>query len=94
MKMVVFYVPDHMDETDARATAVEAIGWALHDAELEAAKVQVFNAGWGVEASELEVSIASKTSDGILKTEYNSETGTVYHHWLDHNGLQHAEQEE
>jgi hypothetical protein len=81
MKMVMFYIPDEMDDVLARASAVEAIGWELHNAELERMVVNVFNLGWGVSASELEISIASKTDQGVLTTNFDSERGHVSHTW-------------
>lgn len=68
-------IPDDMDIDVAREGCVEAIGWAAHDAATE--DLKVFNAGWGVSGDQREISIASKTSAGIVQTNYNSETGVV-----------------
>lgn len=79
VQTLTILIPDDMDIEDARAGCVEAIGWLAHDMATE--DCDVFNAGWEVSGSEMEISIASKTSKGILQTYYNSETGCVSNTW-------------
>lgn len=83
MQTIILQIPDSLDATEAQAVLVEAVGFMLHEAEAEARQAEVHNLGWGVESSEVEVDISSKTSRGVLRTHYHAETGNVVHMWAD-----------
>ena len=84
MRTYMFWFPDDMTDEELEivvGNATEAIGYALHEKECEAKGAEFYNEGWGVDASNTEISIASKTSKGILTTNYDSSTGKVEHDW-------------
>jgi len=94
MQTLILQLPDDCDATDIAAALVETIAFRLHEAEAEARQAEFYNLGWGVDGSEIEISISSKTSRGILRTNYNSETGYCEHTWSEAHHEAHHEGED
>jgi hypothetical protein len=63
--------------------ARESKAFRLHDAECVANNAVFYNEGWSVENTDTWISIASKTSKGILRTDVDFSTTppTVEHAW-------------
>jgi hypothetical protein len=63
----------------------EEKAYDIHCAEADNEKADIFNCGWGVNIEGLWISIASKTSKGILVTnvDFSTEPPTVEHNWGD-----------
>lgn len=63
----------------------ETKAYELHEQEAERMKAEFYNCGWGVSAEENWISIASKTSKGILMTNVDfgpaPEPPIVTHEW-------------
>jgi len=61
----------------------EEKAYRIHFAEAERAEAEVYNAGWGVNATKTWISIASKTSKGILTTniQFGARPIAIEHTW-------------
>jgi hypothetical protein len=57
--------------------------YEIHLAEAERAKAEVYNLGWGVNSEGAWISIASKTSEGILTTDvdFSGANPKITHEW-------------
>lgn len=82
-QILTIQIPDDVEIDEIRSNVVEGIGFYLHELEAQRKVADFHNMGWGVAGSELAISIASKTSHGILTTNYDSETGHLEHRWED-----------
>lgn len=60
---------------------IEAMAYAAQDEECERMKAEVYNMGWGVADNDSYISIATKTSKGVLTTEIVKETLELTHNW-------------
>lgn len=84
MQTLIVKLPDDCDATEVAERLIETIGYVLHEQALAKKEGAEFhNVGWGVSGDEHTISIASKTSHGILQTDYDSRTGEVSNTWTD-----------
>jgi hypothetical protein len=60
----------------------EEKAYRIHIEEADRSKAKIYNLGWGVSVEGNWISIASKTSKGLLQTNIDFDTDTTTHEWM------------